>query len=620
MFNLVSNHKRFIQVALVLLIVPPFAFFGLESYTRSMNRADELARVDGAPVSQREYEEARRAQLDRMRAIFGRNADASTLDTPEAREAVLDALVLQRVASGAVAKAGITVSDDMLREVIQSNTAFHRDGRFDVATYRQLLRAQGMTEQIYEQRLRQEISVGQLVQAISDTAIVSRTASRQLALLEGQRREIAEAMIPAQQFATQVKIDDAQLKAYYDANGAQFRVPERVRAEYLVLSAENLGRDQAVSEDELKAAYAARAKQYGVEEQRRASHILVKTKAEAEKIVAEVRKTPGRFADLAKRLSQDPGSAENGGDLGFFARGMMVKPFEDAAFKMKAGEVAGPVESEFGFHVIRLDAVQAGHSRSLEEVRKELSGELAKQKGSKHFAEAAEAFSQMVYEQPDSLEPAAQRFKLPIQKTEWLARKGAEAPSPLNQPRVLAALFTQDAITARRNTDAIEVATNVLVSARVVAHQPETQRKFDEVRAEIEQRLRQQEAAKLAHRDGAAKLAQVLKGADAGLKWSPPRMLSVRDAQSMQAAARHGIFAAEAARLPAYVGEERGDQGYAIYRVGRVIAPETRTEAQQSEALANAQRRAGGEQLDAWLASQRSRAKIEINREALERK
>ncbi|TAK44384.1 MAG: peptidylprolyl isomerase [Betaproteobacteria bacterium] len=620
MFDFITNHKRLIQIAFVLLIVPPFAFFGLESYTRSMRGADEIARVNDIPVSQREYEEARRAQLERLRKLFGNSVDAATLDTAEAQEAVLEALVSQRLVIAAALEAGLTVSDDALRQMILANPSFQRDGRFDVATYRQLLRAQGMSEPGYEQRMRQDVAVGQLLQAIGETAIASRAGTEQLAALEGQRREVAEALVPSQQFLAQVKTDEAQLKTYYEANSAQFRVPEQVKAEYLVLSAEELGRGDAVSEEELKAAYEARTKQYGVQEQRRASHILVKTRAEAEKLVAEARKAPARFAELAKTHSQDPGSAAAGGDLGLFGRGMMVKAFEDAAFGMKEGEIAGPVESEFGFHVIRLTAIQSGRSRSLDEVRRELATELARQKGAKRFAEAAEAFGHLVYEQSDSLAPAAQRFQLAIQQSDWLTRQPGRTAGPLDHPKVLSALFAQDSILARRNTDAIEVAPNVLVAARVTAHQPAAQRKFEEVRAQIEQRVQQQEAAKLAHREGAAKLAQLASQADAGLKWSAPLAVTVREPKGLSPEALRKVFAADAQKLPAHVGVERGEQGYAIYRVLRVIAAEPRSDAQKAADRAGAARRAGAEQFEAWLAGQRARAKVEINRANLERK
>jgi peptidyl-prolyl cis-trans isomerase D len=302
-----------------------------------------------------------------------------------------------------------------------------------------------------------------------------------------------------------------------------------------------------------------------VDEQRRASHILVKTEEEAAKLAAETRKNPARFAELAKQHSQDHGSAASGGDLGFFGRGMMVPAFEDAAFRMKEGEISAPVKSDFGWHVIRLTGVQPAKVRPLAEVRAELATELARQQGTRRFAEAAEAFSNMVYEQSDSLKPAAERFKLPLQTSGWISRA---VPAPeagaLASPKLQGALFSDDAVRARRNTDAIEVAPNVLVAARVVEHQPESQKKLEEVRAEIERRLRAQEAARLAQQAGEAKLAELRKGGKAELDWAAAKAVSRRSPQGVPAGALREIMAAEPAGLPAYVGAARGTEGFML--------------------------------------------------------
>jgi peptidyl-prolyl cis-trans isomerase D len=618
MFETVQKKKRLIQVVLALIIIP-FAFFGLESYTSSMRGSgDDVARVDGVPISQREFDEQLRQQQDRIRAVLGKGFDAGAFDTPEARQALLDSMIGQRLVSSAALGGNLVIGDEALREMILAMPVFRRDGRFDAELYRQLLSAQGMSEPVFEARLRHDAAVSQLSRAIADTAIVSRTAAARQAELEAGRREISEALVPAKPFLERVKVEEAQVRKYYDENSTQFRTPERVRAEYVVLSAEELGRLEAPSESEIKAAYEAKASQYRVEEQRRASHILLKSKDEAEKLLAEVRKAPARFPEAAKKHSQDPGSADRGGDLGFFGRGMMVKPFEDAVFGMKEGEITGPVQTEFGFHVIRLVAVQAGKARPLEEVRGELTAELARQKGQKKFAESAEAFGNLVYEQPDSLRPAAEKLRLEVRRTEWITR-GA-APAPLDNPKVQAALFSPDALKARRNTDAIEVAPNVLVAARAAEHQAATQLKFEVVKGEIEALLKGREAARLAREDGAAKLAELQKGGKPALLWSAPRVVGTREAQGLPAEALRGVFGADPRKLPAYVGVARGDEGYAIVRVTRVIAPEARTEAQKAADTVNAQRSAGGEQFGAWVESLRTRAKVEINRASLEKK
>jgi peptidyl-prolyl cis-trans isomerase D len=620
MFEFVQKNKRLIQIALVLLIVPPFAFFGLESYTRSMGGKDDVATVDGAGITQREFAEELRQQQERLRAAFGTGFDPSALDTPETRGALLDALVSQRLLADAAQRAHLMVSDERLRETIMAIPAFQSDGQFSKTNYEVLLRAQNMTPQMFEARLRHDMALAQLRRSVSETGIVSRAVTERLAALQEQRREVQESLVAAAPFRAQVKLTEAQLKAHYDANPAEFRIPERVRAEYVVLSAEVLGRQDAVSEAELKAAYEARASQYRVEEQRRASHILVKTKEEADKLFAELKKAPGRFAELAKKHSQDPGSAEKGGDLGFFGRGMMVPAFEAAAFQQKEGEIGAPVQSDFGWHVIRVTGVQAGKSRSLQEVRGELAAELARQKGARRFAEAAEAFSNMVYEQSDSLKPAAERFKLPLQQSGWVARTPSPEAGVLGNPKLLGALFAADSIKARRNTDAVEVAPNVLVAARVIEHQPESQRKFEEVRAAIEEDLRRAEAAKLAQREGEARLAALRKGGDAGVKWETAKAVSRRSPQGVPSTALRQIIAADAAQLPAYVGAERGIEGYMLYKVVRALEPEPKNEQQKAADQARAAQQAAAEQLDAYVASLRARASIEVNKANLEKK
>ena len=620
MFGFVQKNKRLIQIAFVLLIVPPFAFFGMESYTRSAGSKDDVASVDGSGISQREFAEELRQQQDRLRAAFGAGIDASALDTPEARGALIDSLVRQQLVYQEAVRSHVGVSKEMFDEVVASVPAFQRDGNFDAETAKAMLRARGISEEQFAATLRRDLTIGQLTGVVGSTAISSQAVTERLVGLQEQRREVAEALIASQPYLAQAKVPEAQVKAYYDANPAEFRIPERVRAEYVVLSGEALGRQDPVTEAELKAAYDARATQYKVEEQRRASHILVKTKEEADKLVADLRKSPGRFADLAKKHSQDPGSAEKGGDLGLFGRGMMVPAFEEAAFRQKEGEIGNPVQSDFGWHVIRVTGVQAAKTRGLQEVRADLAAEISKQKGVRRFAEAAEAFSNMVYEQADSLKPAAERFKLPVQTSGWITRTPSAEAGVLANAKLLGALFAADSVKTRRNTDAVEVAPNVLVAARVLEHQPAAQKKFEDVRGEIEQALRRAEAAKLAQREGEAKLATLRKGGDAGLKWGAPKAVSRRSPQGVPSTALRQIQAADATKLPAYVGAERGEEGYMIYRVSRLLEPEPKPEAQKVTDAARAAQQAGTEQLDAYVASLRARARVEVNKANLEKK
>ena len=630
MFDFVHKNKRLIQIVLGLMIIP-FAFFGMESYTRSMGGANEVASVDGQSVTVREFGDEQRQQMDRIRGILGKGADMSMFDTPEARNGLLDTLIDRRVLATNAVKSRLVIGDEQLRELISTMQPFQVDGKFSKSTYETLLMGQGMTPAMFEAKLRYDLTMSQLSRSVAGSAIQSRTVAGRLAALEGQQREVQEHVIPADAFLSQVKVDEPAAKAYYDANLASFRTPEQVKAEYLVLSAEQLGALDPVTEDEIKAAYAARAGQYKQSEQRDVSHILIAAAADAkpaekeaakkkaEALLAEVRKTPAKFAELAKQNSQDPGSAEKGGELGTVTPGTMVKPFEDAAFKLKEGETSSLVETEFGYHIIRVTSIQPAKVKAIEEVRGELAKELARQKGTRKFAESAEVFSNLVYEQSDSLKPAAERFKLQVQKTDWIPKTGSPAAGPLASPKMLSSLFTPDTIQSRRNTDAIEVAPGVLASARVAEHKPAAQLKFEEVRAEIEKRLRVQEAGKLARRDGEAKLAELKAGKEIAVKWSPPQAISRGKAEGVAPDALRQILSADPKRMPAYTGFG-AERGYVLYRVARVIEAPPKVEQDAKAALSRLEGQAGGEQFAAYAASLRSRAKIEVNKDNLEKK
>ena len=620
MFDFVAKHKRILQVVLGLTIIP-FAFFGMESYTRGVGGAQDVAIVDGAAITQREFAEEMRRQQDRLREVLGRGADLAPLDTPEMRLAILESLISQRLVLTEVLNTRLAVSREDVIAGILAAAEFQEDGKFSSERYMAYLRSRGMTDEGNVARLRLEMPAGRLAGAISGSAFQPRAVAERLIALQDEKREVAETFIPAAQFLGRVKLDDAKIKAYFDANPAEFKVPERVRAEYLVLSAEELGKSEVATDVELKEAYEKNASQLAVAEQRRASHILVKTKEDAEKIVAEARKAPQRFAELAKKYSQDPGSAENGGDLGMNAKGALAsKTLEDAIFKLGNGEVGDVVQSEFGFHVIRLIGIQAGKAASFDEMKKDLATQIAKQKGAKKFAEIADAFNNLVYEQSDSLKPAAERYKLKPATTGWFARQPSPEQGALAHPKLLAALFSPDSIQQRRNTDAVEVAPGVLVAARVAEHQPESQRPLEEVKAEVERTLARREAAALAHKDGLEKLALLAKGGDAGLQWATTKTVSRRETQGLAPEALRKIMTADASKLPVHAGAERGDQGYALYRISKVMPGEFKAGPRNAEDLSFIDRQAGAEQLDAYIASLRARAKVEINRANLEKK
>ncbi|HLX82227.1 MAG TPA: SurA N-terminal domain-containing protein [Burkholderiales bacterium] len=620
MFDFVAKHKRILQIVLGLTIVP-FAFFGLESYTRSIGGANQVASVNGTPISTREYAEALRQQQDRLRQMLGGGADVAAFDTPEIRLAILESVIAQRLVMGEVADARLAVPKEEVVAAILAAPEFQEGGKFSSERYMAYLRSRSLTDEGNVEALRIEIPASRLASAIASTAFQPRALGERLLALQNEQREVEEAFIAAEQFLPQVKLDEARVKAYYEANLAEFKVPERVRVEYLVLSAEELAKNETPTDAELKGLYDSRASQLGAAEQRRASHILLKTRAEAEKVLAEARKAPQQFAELAKKYSQDAGSAQNGGDLGMNAKGGLASPaLEEAIFKLKPGEISDVVQSEFGFHVIRLVSIQPGKSASFEELKKDLAAEIGKQKGAKKFAESADAFNNLVYEQSDSLKPAAERYKLQPQTSGWLTRQPSPGQGMLGNPKLLAAIFSSDAIQQHRNTDAVEVAPGVLVAAHVVEHEPEKTRPLEEVKAEVDRRLALREALVLARKEGDEKLAVLNKGGDAGLQWGAAKTVSRREAQGLAPEALRQVMTANASKLPAYAGMERGETGYAIFRISKLIAAEPKSGPDSAAEMAALDRQSGADQLSAYVASLRARAKVEINRANLEKK
>jgi peptidyl-prolyl cis-trans isomerase D len=620
MFDYVSKHKRILQIVLGLTIIP-FAFFGLESYTRSMSGAGDVATVNGTSISTREFSEELRRQQDRLREVLGRGADLTPFDTPDMRLAILESIIAQRLVMAEVVNARLAIPKEVVVAGILAAPEFQEGGKFSSERYMMYLRSRGQSDEGNVAQLRLEIPASRLAGAITATAFQPRAVAERLLALQNEKREAAEAFIGADQFLPSVKLDEARVRAYYEAQLAEFKVPERVRAEYLVLSAEDLGKSESATDAELKELYDARASLLGAVEQRRASHILLKTREEAEKVLAEARKAPQQFAELAKKYSQDTGSAQNGGDLGMNAKGALAsQSLDDAILKLKPGEISDVVPSEFGFHVVRLTAIQAGTTVSFDASKKDLAAEIAKQKGARKFAEIADAFNNLVYEQSDSLKPAAERYQLKIATSGWFSRQASPEQGVLAHPKLLAAIFSSDAIQQRRNTDAVEVAPGVLVAARIAEHQPEAKRRFEEVKAEVERRLARREAAARAQKEGAEKLATLAKGGDGALQWGAAKTVSRRDAQGLAPEALHKVMTANVSKLPAFTGVERGELGYAVYRISKVIAAEPKAGPDSAAELAAIDRQSGTEQLDAYVASLRARAKVEINRANLEKK
>ena len=629
MFDAVRNNPRIVQIFLALIALP-FAFWGVDSYLRSGGAGGDLASVGNSKISSLQFDQALRERQDQLRQSLGAGFKSEMMNSPAVRLGILNGLINQRLLLLDAEKLHLGTSNQALRDVIAGVPAFQEDGKLSEARYQAVLASQGTSPAQFEARIRQDLTLQQLVGTIGGSAFVSKTQAEQMLHLQAEERQFGEFRITAASFADKVKIEPEAVQKYYDENKQRFETPERIKANYVVLSLDTLLDQVKVSDAEIKKWYDEHPQLYRVPEERRASHILIvfdgddkaKAKAQAETVYKEVQKNPSRFAELAKQYSKDPGSAQKGGDLGFFSRGMMVKPFDDAVFGLKDGEISGIVESDFGYHIIKLTGIHPEKERPLADVRGEIESELKRQAANRRFAEAAEAFSNMVYEQSDSLQPVAEKFGLKIQQTGWLPRnpdaQTLASIGRLGNEKLLAALFSNDAVKEKRNTEAVEIAPNTLVAARVVEHEPAEIRPLEAVKSDIEKRLKADAAMQQARQAGEARLTELRKGDDK-TPWS--KSLSVSRLEAGKAklpwAALQAIFKADVHKLPAYVGVDVGD-AYTLFKITKVAQPEKIDEAQMSALKSEYTKVVSQEDLAAYLSGLRSRYEIDVNRSLLE--
>jgi len=618
MFEFVRTHQRLMQFVLLLLIVPSFALVGLQSYTRFSDSDNAVAKVAGQSITQQEWDAAHREQMERFHQMFGAQFDPKLFDTPDAKQSILDNLIAQRALAAEAARNHLSVSDQALQQTILGIPGItNTEGKFDGERYKALLAMQGMTPKMYEVRLRRDLALQQVNIAIQSTAFAPKSVASRLSDLNDQEREVQELAFKSADFAPQVKIADDMLKAYYDKNSSQFETPEQAKAEYVVLNNDVLTSQITVTDADIKAYYEQNAKRYSVDEQRRASHILLTikkdasdadkaaAKAKAERLLAQVRKNPSDFAKIAKENSEDPGSAERGGDLDYFSKGMMVKPFEEAAYKLKQGEISDLVQSDSGYHIIQLTGVKPASVKTLDEVKGEIAAEIKMQQAAKKYTELSEIFANTVYEQADSLKPVADKLKLKIEMAANLARQptSSVAPTvPYNNAKFLKALFSDDAIKNKRNTEAVEIAPNTLVAGRIIEYKPASKRPFEEVKNIVRERVMQIEAVNLAKKAGETKLA-ALKTKDDAAGFTNVKTASRTKANDFDGTVLAAVMKADVTKLPAYVGVDVQGKGYSIFRIGKVTQPAV---------LDNARRQAEQQQVANALAQQEMMAYIDV--------
>ena len=630
MFEFFRKHTWLLKVVLGFVVLA-FVSGGIYEGYGSMSRDDStVAKVDGRKITRSEWDLAQRDQIDRVRRQMP-NVDAKLFDTPEMKRQSLDAVVRERVMLAAAEDLHLTTTDERLQRLFATDPQFEFLRNPDGSVNKDALSAQGMSSEVFAQRLRQDLSLRQVALGITGTVFAPLATTNAALDAMFQQREVQVQQFSTRDTLMKVAPTDAEIEAYYKdpVNAARFTAPEFANVEYVVLDLESLKQGVSLSEAELRKYYEENAQRYTTAEERRASHLLVKVeagasaadrataKAKAEGLLVVVKKSPASFAEVARKSSDDPGSAEKGGDLDFFGRGgLAAKPLEDAAFRLKVDEISELVESEFGYHVVKLTAVRGGEKKPFEALKAELESEIKTQLAQKKFSEAAVEFTNTVYEQPESLKPVVDKLKLELRSAQNVRRIPAPgALGPLSSPKLLEALFGNDAIRSKRNTEAIETAPNTLVSGRVLTHVPARQLPLADVKTQVRERLVVTQAAALARKSGEARLAE-LRAAPATQMAAAAVTLSRAQSQDLPGALVDAILKAPATALPAFVGVDLGEQGYAIAKIGKVLGRDPVT-ADASRAQSQYAQAWGDAESQAYYDALKKRYKVEINASAV---
>ncbi|MBI5924243.1 MAG: SurA N-terminal domain-containing protein [Aquabacterium sp.] len=584
MFDFVRKHTRILQILLILLILPSFVVFGIQGYSSFSSDEGVVAKVGSQKIMQTEWDNANRNVAENYRAQQP-GIDAKLFDTPEFKSKSLDSLVRQSVLSVAAFDQNLSAPVSRLVRAFATDPRFASLRNPDGSLNKQLLEAQGMTPARLEALLRQELTMAQVLGGVQSTGQTSTVATKAALEAMFQVRDVQWMKFEPKAYAAALNPGVDQLQAFYKdpANSGWLTEPEKADVQFLVLDLEALKTRVSVNEDDLRRSYKENEKRFTVPEERRARHILVEVKkdasveqkkaarAKAEQLLAQLQKNPSQFAELAKKNSDDPGSAANGGDLDFFGRGAMTKAFEDAAFALKPGQISDVVESDYGFHIILLTEVRGGQTQPYEAVKAQLEDDARKQLAQREFASVAEKFTNGVYEQSDSLKPTADELKLQIQSASGVLRDpGSKDQGVLSNRRVLDALFDPANRSKSRNTEAIEVGPSKLVSARIVKYSPATRQPFEAVQTQLRERWVASESLRAARKDAEGKMA-LWKQSPEKSQLPASVQMSGKTIYNQPPVVLESALRIPEKQLPAWTVVDLGPEGVALLKVNKVL-------------------------------------------------
>ncbi|MEY2865446.1 MAG: SurA N-terminal domain-containing protein [Candidatus Methylopumilus sp.] len=612
------------QIILALILVP-FALFGIDSYLNQAGNNLSIAKVNGYKIALPEYNRAIENVRNRIMSE-GKKVDPAMFDSFEFKESVIDGLITKQLLNNDIKKSKFKITDQQLSQYIIGMPEFQKDGKFSQEIYDKVLQNNQLTPKKFEESIRNDLLIQQVRDGLQKLTFIPPSNLEETLKATSQQREISIAEFKTKEYMAKANIAEKDMQAFYDQNKSKFLAPEQVKAEFVVFSLANILPTINVTEDEIKSFYKTNADKYQNQQQREASHILIaasknappaekaKAKAKAEDILNQIRKSPKQFEELATKYSQDPESAKKGGDLGAFGRGMMVKPFDDAVFSMKVNEISNIVESDFGYHIIKLTKI-IGEGGGFDSMRPQIKAELIYQKGQEKFAALAEEFSNKVYEQSSSLDAVSKKFNLPIQKTDWISRNDSD--KFFKNETLMSALYSKESIKDRRNTEAIEVTPNNLISARVVDYKAQTTKPFADVKKNIEDYLKFESAKKTVAKEGETVLKS-LADTSRKIDWQPSVLVDRKNTKDFSDAVINHAYKMPTDKLPSYSGFMDGNNGYIIVKVNKVAFPNDSNEENKKAFASDYTEALSAEYLSAYLKGLKAKASVSVNQKFFE--
>jgi peptidyl-prolyl cis-trans isomerase D len=607
------------------LITVSFLLFGIDSYLNNFSNKLTIAKINGYKLTLPEYNKALENVKNGL-AKEGKKNNQEMFDSLEFKESIVDGLILKQLLKDEIKKTNFKISDQQLSQYITGMPDFQTNGKFSQETYDKILKINQLTPKKFEESIRNDLLIQQVRDGLQKLVFIPPNNLTETLKAVSQQREISIVEFKTKEYMAKANIAEKDMQAFYDQNKSKFLAPEQVKAEFVVFSLASILPTINVTDDEIKAFYKTNSDKYQNQQQREASHILIaasknaapaekaKAKAKAEELLSQIRKNPKQFEELATKYSQDPESAKKGGELGAFGRGMMVKPFDDAVFSMKVNEISNIVESDFGYHIIKLTKI-IGEGGSFDSMKPQIKAELIYQKGQEKFAALAEEFSNKVYEQSSSLDAVSKKFNLPIQKTDWISRNDSD--KFFKNETLMNALYSKESIKDHRNTEAIEVTPNNLISARVVDYKAQSSKPFTDVKKNIEDYLKFEAAKKTVASEGEAAL-KTISDTSRKIDWQPAVLVDRKNAKGLSEAVINHAYKMPTDKLPSYSGFVDGNNGYVIVKVNKVSFPNDNNEENKKAFALDYTEALTSEYLSAYLKGLKAKASVSVNQKFFE--